>query len=67
MGIVIKAFGKNVEPAFEVFKKHQRWLLAVSAESEESPSIFSKSLDEQEHNDITFGCLVDVLVRSGQV
>ena len=68
IGIVIKAQNRqNVDYAFDLFKRHQRWLFRTSRDETQLLSIFSTPPDESEHNDITFGCLVDVLVRSGQV
>lgn len=68
IGIVIKAQNRqNVDYAYDLFKRHQRWLARTSRDEAQLLSIFSTPPDEGEHNDITFGCLVDVLVRSGQV
>lgn len=68
IGIVIKAQNhQNVDYAFDLFKRHQRWLFKTSRDEANLLSIFSTPPGESEHNDITFGCLVDVLVRSGQV
>lgn len=71
--------------AFDLFKRHQRWLLRSHVSRDESmtigepqehsvtfSSIFSRNIDDPEgsqqpHNDITFGCLIDVLVRNGQI
>ena len=73
IGIIIKALGADkrkdgVDKAFNLFKRHQRWLTRTSIEAKEN-SIFSQGFDteNQQHNDITFGCLIDILVKKGQV